>query len=453
MRQRIILIVSVGLNVALATVLLFPRHHPAPDAVPAPADAAPNASSTGKTRVILRKQFFSWQEVESVDYPTYIANLRDIGCPEQTVRDIIVADVDQLYARKRLTDIPTADQQWWRSEPDANLARAANAKLRSLEQERRGLLTTLLGPGWDLADANAPVRVAIALNGPVLGELSVEVKQAVQAISDRSQQRTAAYVEAQRVAGKPVDAAELARIRQQTRNELAQVLTPAQLEEFVLRYSQSAANLRTAFRGFDITPDEFRKIFRVTDALDLQVQQYAGMDAAASALQRALLDKQREEAIKNALGPARYEQYRLAHDAAYRTAVAAAQQAGASPEAVANLYAVNQATVQELDRIRNDATLTPEQKAEQLKAVQDQQKAASDQLLGVAPPTPTTPPLPAGVVPSQVHTFSPGETITAIAERYGVSVPALRAANPNLDPTQIRNGTPIKIPPTLSPTQ
>lgn len=44
---------------------------------------------------------FSWRQVESPDYRTYVANLRKIACPEQTIRDIITADVGGLYARRR----------------------------------------------------------------------------------------------------------------------------------------------------------------------------------------------------------------------------------------------------------------------------------------------------------------------------------------------------------------
>src|SRR4051794_1792422 len=34
-------------------------------------------------------QSFDWRMVESEDYKKYIANLRAIGCPEETIRDII----------------------------------------------------------------------------------------------------------------------------------------------------------------------------------------------------------------------------------------------------------------------------------------------------------------------------------------------------------------------------
>ena len=60
-----------------------------------------------KTNLVVRRQLFSWQEIESADYPTYVANLRQIGCPEQTIRDIIIADVNALYSRRRATELVT----------------------------------------------------------------------------------------------------------------------------------------------------------------------------------------------------------------------------------------------------------------------------------------------------------------------------------------------------------
>lgn len=45
---------------------------------------------------------FNWSQVESADYRTYISNLRSIGCPEQTIRDIVSADVDSnVFAARR----------------------------------------------------------------------------------------------------------------------------------------------------------------------------------------------------------------------------------------------------------------------------------------------------------------------------------------------------------------
>ncbi len=51
-----------------------------------------------KTNVVVRRQPFTWNEIESTNYQTFIVNLRGIGCPQKTIRDIIIADVNDLFA-------------------------------------------------------------------------------------------------------------------------------------------------------------------------------------------------------------------------------------------------------------------------------------------------------------------------------------------------------------------
>src|SRR5665213_2491138 len=59
------------------------------------------AARASATAVILRTNTFNWSQIESADYRQYIANLRAIGCPEITLRDIILTDVMRLYAARR----------------------------------------------------------------------------------------------------------------------------------------------------------------------------------------------------------------------------------------------------------------------------------------------------------------------------------------------------------------
>src|ERR1700738_4329918 len=135
MRWRVLILVSLGVNVVLAVLWLGSRHRPVATACEADSAAGGGNTNQSKPSLVVRRQFFTWQEVETPDYPTYVANLRDIGCPEQTVRDIIIADVNALYARKRANELLTPDQQWWRSEPDTNVVQAAAEKARDLEEE------------------------------------------------------------------------------------------------------------------------------------------------------------------------------------------------------------------------------------------------------------------------------------------------------------------------------
>ncbi|HWC61921.1 MAG TPA: hypothetical protein VHC44_19695, partial [Verrucomicrobiae bacterium] len=271
MPWRVLLILSLAANVFLAVGLV---HHSRRASPSVNAAVLEETNAVVKTNVVVRRQFLSWSHVESPDYTTYIANLRSIGCPEQTIRDIIIADVNALYAKRRATEILTPQQEWWRSEPSPQVVKLAADKYIALDKERRALLEKLLGPGWeggDLASLPRPTRPGIVLDGPILGTLTTEARESVANISANAQDRMQAYVQQMHDAGKEPDPAELARLRQDTRNQLAAVLTPAQLEEYLLRYSQTANDLRAQLgklKYFNATPDEFRSLFRVDDSIN-----------------------------------------------------------------------------------------------------------------------------------------------------------------------------------------
>jgi LysM repeat protein len=449
MRWRVIASVSLGVNVILAAIgLHYARRPAAPGSTPfaAPAQAS---TAQAKTNVVVRRQFFSWQEVESPDYPTFVANLRDIGCPEQTIRDIIIADVNALYSRRRATELVTPEQQWWRSEPDAELVAAVTEKSRVLEDERRGLLARLLGTNWesgDLVNLPRPSRQGVVLDGAVLGALPTETKQAIQEISLRTQDQLQDYLESQRREGKTPDPLEIARLRQQTRNELQRVLTPSQLEEFLLRYSQNANDLRAelgALRFFNASSNEFRAMFRASDALDQQIQLLSTTDPNQAA-QRKALEDQRDNALRITLGNKRFEQFTKLHDPAFRDAVATAEKAG-TPDAAQIIYEINLATAAEQLRINADTNLTAQQRNLELKRLELEQLQANTVLTGQElPPEPTpTPPPP----PKKVLVVGPGDSAASLATLYGVPVSAIRDANPNLDITRLKPGDAVTIPP------
>ena len=454
MRWRVIALVSLGVNIVLAAVwLCFAPWH-TPRAAAAALDLS--ATNQAKPSIVLRRQLFSWREVESADYPTYVANLRDIGCPEQTIRDIIIADVNVLYSRRRATELITADQQWWRSEPDATVVRAAAEKVRELEGERRALLTRLLGPNWetgDLVSIPRPSRPGVLLDGPALGTLPVETKQAIQNVSVRSQERMQAYLDAQRSAGKEPDPVDLAKLRQQTRDDLAHLLSPPELEEFLLRYSQEASDLRTEFgqlHFFNPTPEEFRSVFRASDALDQRIELLADAKDPGSLSARKALEDQRENAIKVALGPERYDEYRMLHDPIYRDAVAAADDAG-TPEAASQIYAISLAALAEQSRIRSDTNLTASQKSIELKRLELEQLQANTvaKRQDLPPEPPSEPPV---IPPRKVVVLGPGDSAATIAMMYGLPVSAIKAANPRVDFNRLKPGIAITIPPSpLSP--
>lgn len=381
MRSRTWFIISLGLNVLLLGAWLLARHTFAKQ--PDPAVVVTPGDTLYRTNVVVRRQNFTWEEVESADYVTYIKNLRSIGCPEKTIRDIIVADVNELYAHRRVTEVVSPEQQWWRSDPDPDLIEKAAAKVKELEAERKTLLTKLLGPGWDTeSNALPPEHTGVSLTGPILGDISPSAKQFVYDAAVRAQKRIDAYEDAQRQANKPVDPAELAKIRADLRNELAKVLNPQQMEEYQLRYSPTANQLRDELHGMDLNPEEFRALYKQRNQISNDPDLYYTGDDPTRLQHRAQLEAQRDEIMHRALGEERFAVYELNQDPVFRSSKATAERLGAPAESIIPIYQINRLTQSELERIRSDDTMTNEEKVEALAAAQVEQRKSLEKILG-----------------------------------------------------------------------
>ncbi len=445
MRWRVLLPLSLAANFLLAAGML---HYARRASSPPPIVAAEETNSIIKTNVVLRHQFLSWAHVESPDYATYIANLRSIGCPEQTIRDIIIADVNSLFAKRRATEILTPQQEWWRSEPSPQVVKLAAEKYLALDKERRALLTRLLGPNWeggDLAGLPRPTRPGVVLDGPVLGTLAIDSKEAVANISADAADRMQAYIQQMHDAGKEPDPAELNRLRQETRNQLAGVLTPAQLEEYLLRYSQTANDLRAQLgklKYFNATADEFRALFRADDSFTQQIQALGTGNDAITVAQRNSLEQQRDSALRLALGPARFLQYQKLQDPLYQQAMATAIQNG-DPNTADAIYGINLAAQNEQNAVQTNPTLTDAQKTLALKQLDADQFAAST---GQTPPSDAAPPAPPQPPASQPHVMGKTETALGLSKMYGISINTIQAANPSIDVNNLKAGDVIRLP-------
>ena len=456
MRTRTVLLVSLVLNVALGTALvtwlaLSPKS--APRVVRAPNLSGINSNNLlriVKTNLLVRPNTFAWQQVESPDYAVYVENLRSLGMPNTTIRDIIIADVDQLFAQRRREETAKQDLEWWRSSPSPEVQSNSLARARAIEAEREAVLTKLLGPDWQKGRAENQPEL-LAFTGPVLGNLSDEVKAKLQEIAANSQARVTDYLAKAEAAGGTADPVELAKMREESRQQLAALLTPAQLEEFLLRYSETATQLRREITGLNLTPDEFRSLFQALDPIDREIQlRYSG-DDAASLRTRQNYEQQRLAALQKILGTERFTAYQMVRDPAYREAVAAAEQAGAGEEAAAVLYEISRAAKEEMNRIRNDPTLTDAQKIQQMRAASLEQRRARDLVLGETPalevPTPNTAAIAPPAPSLYSHSAEPGETLPFLAVRFGVSMDALVEANPGLNFNRIAPGTRVNVPP------
>ena len=99
--------VSLLINLLLTTAVGFllrgyPSTHETP-VICAPAEPTPTQirETTSEAHPQPPATPFRWSQLEATDYFTYVANLRAIDCPEETIRDIISADVANLFNMTR----------------------------------------------------------------------------------------------------------------------------------------------------------------------------------------------------------------------------------------------------------------------------------------------------------------------------------------------------------------
>lgn len=225
---------------------------------------------------------------------------------------------------------------------------------------------------------------SVQLTGPVLGSLPTDLHNSVQEVCARSIDRHQGAFWARVNEGQGLNQVEMAKLREQTRADLRRLLNAEQLEEFLLRYSYNAHQLRLELSGFDPTQEEFRKIFRAIDPIQHQLQLEYGGPEALSQQQRERFERQRDAAIRDVLGPKRYEAYSVTKDPLYRQAQMTAQQYGAPPKAILPIYQMTKATEARRQKILTDAALTPQQKSAALNAVNQEQLRSVQQIVSEA---------------------------------------------------------------------
>jgi hypothetical protein len=334
---------------------------------------------------VFTQKKFTWKEVESPEYVAYIGSLRAVGCPEEKVRTIVLGDIAELFQQKKLKISVENDQQWWKSQSEFLMANVMQQRGQALEEERSALVEKLLG--YELAQkerGEALLWNSVQLTGPVLGKLPAPLHNQVQEICAQSIERHQSYFWERANQGQALNNVEMAKLRENTRSELRKILNPLEVEEFVLRYSHNAHQLRDELRGIEPTPEEFRKVFRAIDPLDHPMQLEFGGPEGMSEKQRERYQRDREAAIRESLGPERYQAYLLTKDPLFRQAQMMAQQYGAPSKAIMPIYQMAKLSETKRQKILQDASLTPQQKSEAINAVNAEQQRSVQQIVSQA---------------------------------------------------------------------
>lgn len=393
MKSRVGLAVSLGLNLGLAGVLGWLWLNPPAGSPPPSADLAvlgtdaADATNEVQIRYARRPDFrfptngvprFTWRAIESADYRRYVENLRAIQCPEKTIQDIIVADVNDLYAARwrELLQKQSAEFRYWQTGdtlpgfPDEALQRAA----AELDGERRTLLRELLG--LNVTDSVAQFAAINPLE-LTLAFLPEERRQQVIALQEEFARKQSALLQSLNEA-EGLDAEALEQLRDEHQRQLAALMTPEELRRYELTTSPLAMALRSELAGFEPSEEEFQRIFEARKAqqeeveatrvfLGAQIQAQEAVEAEERAAQ--LRATEANAALLAQLGPERYAQLQRANDPNYELLMRVSLSGEVSPVAANRVYEYQQVARIEAERVRANSNLTLEEREIALNAI------------------------------------------------------------------------------------
>jgi hypothetical protein len=362
-------------------------------AVEPPVKAArPKESAHATTASIAA---FHWSEVESADYKEYIARLRGVRCPEETIRDIIIADVNKLYAPReaplKVAGDTEASVSNDRSQRWAPFER--RKQLREIQKEKNALLKELLGIDLPLD----PLRMRGSRNYEMFEAafkaLPAEKRQLVQEIQENYWEASDALKDKYNNQRNGDYLTEYRQINVDRKAKLAQVLAPDEMEDYEMRTSNVGQNLQYALEGFNATEEEFKAIFRVRKAID---EPFVGNLPAGSTVDatgagnavvsdgRNSADREKEalEKIRETLGPERAREYELSQDGTYRNLQRLGERYGLAAETVMQSYELQKKYSEQMRALQNDRSLANEQRNAAMKELRDARRQQLTQTLG-----------------------------------------------------------------------
>ena len=163
MRRNILFGICAGAAVvAFVGVIVRESHHRKTEGEKASPQLAGVEAAAELKSTESQKQF-DWRQLESTDYRAFIKNLRASGSPEQTVRDIVIAEINRLFDSKEKAAALTNHVEYWRM-GDVLPRQRVKVKLTEqherFESERMAILEELLGEGADIEPRPANISDA-----------------------------------------------------------------------------------------------------------------------------------------------------------------------------------------------------------------------------------------------------------------------------------------------------
>ncbi len=307
---------------------------------------------------------FHWSQLESADYRQYVANLKAIGCPWETLKDMIIADINTLYSPKlaKLRLDPGFEQWWLTADQTRRVRWQHEAEANKIEKEKREILRELLG--LDAVEALDAVWGVDAQTKNDLSCIPPDKRGEVAEINVTFAQREGEIMERSMGMMDSVVQAAIKQVRNERRAALEQVLSPSELFEFDLRFSEAARRLRDFSPTFEYAEAEFRAAYAAKEAFEREFGTEGGSynrNDPQTVERRRLASDEMKAKVRQALGDQRYAEWRRSQDSDFQVLYNFGESHKVPESAMLQIYDMRGQAVAAANKLRNDSSLPYEE--------------------------------------------------------------------------------------------
>jgi hypothetical protein len=397
-----LIVLSVSANVLLAGWWSKGRSVSSKDRIPAASDLTTDPSlllrhpkpvtsrtdSASSPEPVWSGPAASWKDLQTDDLKEFVQRLRAAGCPEETVQDLILAEVNRRYAilNRELWPERNVDKPFWevqKGDPaEAKRNRERSRKAAELRKEKSALLIELLG-----VDPEKERRRAEGLadysdyNERRVSFLPEAKREAVVKFLDEFEDKMQDFYTRNRGLYDSQYRAERKQLEEERSQALAQFLTPEEIREFELRQSQLASQLSHDLRGLTVSREQYDAIYDVRKKYGDSIYNYGDLETKAERDQVAKNKEALQADLVAALGPDKAREYQRSQDYSYQELTRLARRNDLPVETAAKVYDFKEAAEASVKQIKADTTLTEEQRKSALSTIREEtQQAVRDSL-------------------------------------------------------------------------
>lgn len=234
---------------------------PAAAAKPRRSESAATTAAVPATPALPAKP--AWAQLFSTaDLKGSVQRLRAIGCPEETIADLVTAEVSRRFSEKsqaiwRRTD---EDKYWVAHNQDDMMAGSERSKqFAALEKERVALLTDLLG--FDPQKRQREESGIPDYRDRQVSFLPAEKREAVQRYLEEFQAKENDHYRRNRGLYDAQERAERKELQAEKERGLAAILSPEEFRQWELRSSQMASQLQSEITTMSLTQSQYETLF------------------------------------------------------------------------------------------------------------------------------------------------------------------------------------------------